>query len=459
VNAIARSFARPLMLLAGMAYFAILAYALVWLQLPPQVLLVLILGGVGVVVLILRPVVGVHVFLMMVYVETVSATSEGVTAMKVVGPFIILGWLFSLAIQRKSPIASKGFFVALILFVGWCGISATHAYDVDISLGRLYTFLQLAIAAIMVSSVVDDARKVRGVYGAIVTWTSISTIIALTQYYLGMSSVARGLVGDRNLLATHINIGIVCAYFLYQSSPRGLARLAVLMALPVLFWGLALTLSRAGLVVFMLALLAVWYRTAKERSFLVLVASAIVLCVITFALPDQFWTRAGTIVPAVERQEGTFGLRVKLWKVGLRMIEDRPFTGVGPSNFVVAFPHYARGEMITRHLVAHNSYVSVASEMGLVGLAFFLTLHLLALREARRAIHAWHGVELRDVRVLAVTAEICLFVIMGQAMTGSAEAFKLLWFFFGLCLSVGKVASQGPMHGARLTADAAVQRA
>src|SRR3989304_5970566 len=93
------------------------------------------------------------------------------------------------------------------------------------------------------------------------------------MYYLGMTPTASGLVGNRNLLATYINVAIVCAYLLHQETRDGARRIVLAACLPILFLGLALTFSRAGLIVLVFALVLVWYRAARQRKFLLLVGS------------------------------------------------------------------------------------------------------------------------------------------------------------------------------------------
>jgi len=303
----------------------------------------------------------------------------------------------------------------------------------------MFTYTQLLTATVMFVSVLDSASKVRGVFWAIVVWTTLSTIVALAGYYLGITSVAVGLLGNRNILATYISIAIVCAYLLYQTTEDKAYKAVLVCSLPVLFLGQALTLSRTGLIVVCMALVAVWYRVLREQGFVLMAGSVAALCVITLMLPDAFWQRAGSIRPAVENEEGTFGTRVQLWRIGLRMIEDRPVTGVGPGNFMPAFERYARGPLLRKPKVAHNAYVSVAAEEGMVGFALFMILNLLALAHARRAIHRATRLGLRDLVILAVIVEVNLLVIVGTGLTTSSEHMKYQWSFFGLAICVKRV--------------------
>lgn len=83
------------------------------------------------------------------------------------------------------------------------------------------------------------------------------------------------------------------------------------------------------------------------------------------------------------KPESAFG-RLLLWKVSLNMIQENPFVGVGFNKFDVAYNNYqsdyfAKGNgSNTEKLLAdnvrhaHNEYLQIAAEIGLIGLLIFL---------------------------------------------------------------------------------------
>ena len=434
---------RPMVMVAAAAYSLILGAALLWFHYLPETVLLLTVGGIVVALLILRPLVGVHALILLLfleYSEFLRGDVAGVTAMKAAGAVILAGWLLSMAIHRRTRLRFDPLFIAMGLFVIWCGCTALYALNQTIALTRFYTFIPLALTAMMVSSVVDSVNRMRGVYVAIVLWATLATIEAIGEYYAGRTRVVQGLLHDRNLLAAYINLAIIAAYILLLTVRQAVGRFLLVAVLPILFLGLFLTLSRAGLIVMFVAVLVVWYRMARERRFTLLLGSVALLCLISLILPEKFWKRAESIVPELQRQEDTFGLRVYLWKIGARMVADQPLTGVGAGNFVVAFPKYAQGRVVRRQLVAHNSYVSVAAEMGLIGLALFLSIHALAFRNIYHAIRLARTVKDRPLESMAVATEVCLLALMMGALAGSGEGMKCLWIVLGFSSSVAHMA-------------------
>ncbi|MEG0370970.1 MAG: O-antigen ligase family protein [Clostridium sp.] len=71
--------------------------------------------------------------------------------------------------------------------------------------------------------------------------------------------------------------------------------------------------------------------------------------------------------------------RVKIWKTGIEMFKDHPYTGVGNGNF-----YYRYYEYITLHkelyatrtlFTAHNSYIKMFAELGIIGGALFTMIY------------------------------------------------------------------------------------
>jgi O-antigen ligase len=408
----------------------------------PLTVLALTFAAATLVVIAVRPYLGLHAFIMLLFVENVFASREGVTAMKLLGIIIFCGWLLSTGVRRRLPLRFDSFTISVLAFLAWSVVTLLYAIDTGVGASRTFTYLQLGAASMMFVSVVDDPLKLRGVFRALLLWSLLATCAAIAGYYFGITSVAVGFTGNRNLLATYINVGIVCAFLLYQRTAHSVMRFGLLLSVTILVFGLAVTFSRTGLIVLGASLLVLWWRVAQQRKFGVLLGSIGALCVIALLLPGEFYQRAGSIVPVIKGQGDTFGTRVRLWNAGLRMIEDRPLLGVGPGNFVVAVSRYSRGEILLAGLSAHNAYISVAAEMGLIGLALFGLVLSTALWGARRVIRGARDPSSWDLAHLAVMGEISMFVILGAGMSATVEHLKLLWLLIGTCGAVGRMALQ-----------------
>jgi O-antigen ligase len=413
--------------------------ALIYLNMEPQAVLALIVGGGTLFLLLIQPVLSVHLFTAAVYAENLVRSDSGVTVMKGVGAIIVVGWALSVLTRRRLGLRASPVLIFLTLFIAWSAISMLSAYNVQVAFERVFTFAQLGFVVFMFASVLDSVNRVKWVLRTIVAWTTVVSIHATALYLLGITDVASGVTLNRNALGMFIDVAIVCAYLLSQMTPDPRERLLLWGALPILFAGLALTFSRTGYLALVVALLLVAYRLAKTRGYVILATSVLMLALLIPLLPEAFFSRVGSILPAMDTQDDTVGLRLQRWKYAIRMIQDRPVVGVGPNNFVAALARYGRGDILEKQgLVVHDAYLNVAAEMGLVGLAFFLLMMGSGLREVNWMLRRL-GRESRDLILSANAVEISLVVVLIEGITGNVENQKFVYVLLGLACSVGRL--------------------
>jgi O-antigen ligase len=114
----------------------------------------------------------------------------------------------------------------------------------------------------------------------------------------------------------------------------------------------------------------------------------------------------------------TFEGRVDAWQRGIHEWHKVPLTGVGPGTYAVV--GLAPGE---RERVAHNTFVSVLVETGIVGFALYFAFWALALRRIFRMP--------KEDRFFWLVFLVSLLPCM---VTASAESSKLWWLVGALIL-------------------------
>ncbi|MGD8718076.1 MAG: O-antigen ligase family protein [Candidatus Zixiibacteriota bacterium] len=171
----------------------------------------------------------------------------------------------------------------------------------------------------------------------------------------------------------------------------GKAKAALGLLLAVMLAGLAASLVRSAWVglaasVFVIAVVA-------ERrllwAFPVVVALAVIIA------PRPIIKRAESIInAATEREsgesEGPPEFRVDIWRTTLRIARDYPITGIGIHNTLYLYDSYKDEESVETMVPhAHNNYIQLVVERGVVGLAvfafFFYALMRLFIKGYRRA--------------------------------------------------------------------------
>ncbi len=162
---------------------------------------------------------------------------------------------------------------------------------------------------------------------------------------------------------------------LRSAAPRVVLGVFLLLPMMVAF---LLARSRGGL--FSVALIACLYfgiqvlrlgdPQARRRVRRILLAAAPLLLCVAGIFGYIAWY--GENVPAASRVEPSFGMRVHEWKGVLDMIRANPLSGTGLGTFALSNPYkktYGETEIWEQ---AHNDYLQVIYESGLIGFTIFL---------------------------------------------------------------------------------------
>jgi O-antigen ligase len=95
--------------------------------------------------------------------------------------------------------------------------------------------------------------------------------------------------------------------------------------------------------------------------------------------------RGSSLGRTSEYSEGSSSVRLQMWQATLRLIADRPLSGVGAGAWEVAIPLYqAAGSQLETDYYAHNEYLQLWAEYGVAGWLFAVLLGAYLLRATRR---------------------------------------------------------------------------
>ena len=137
--------------------------------------------------------------------------------------------------------------------------------------------------------------------------------------------------------------------------------------------------------------------------------------------------------------EGGSG-RTDIWAVGLRMVEASPTNGIGVGNFATSSVHYLlepgalqRDEFIVDEpKVAHNIYLEVLAELGVVGLVLFLGILGFSLVAAIKAARSFERAGDKRMELLARSVSVALIALLAADFFVSDQFSKQLWLLLAL---------------------------
>lgn len=303
------------------------------------------------------------------------------------------GWLLLIPLAPMAVNGSNAFEVMQYIALWLAMVLAAHQMRKDLEEDvRVSPMIYLILALGVVEALMGLAQSLRRFAGQEISFFPMGTIYN-RNHFAGFLEM---------LVPLSLMIGFAR---LYERSRRRRNRFSArrptfadraakawifLLAGGLLFLAILFCLSRGGAVSAMIgtavaALLFSMREFAPDRSYSRILASSIIILVITGAL----WIG---IQPVVERfvlvpkdSEG----RTAVWGGTVQMIRDNPWTGVGAGMHGWAFTSYNTLEGAAFYDYAHNDYLQAAAEWGLpAALIFFGTIIIMIWRAGKACLIA-----------------------------------------------------------------------
>jgi O-antigen ligase len=222
---------------------------------------------------------------------------------------------------------------------------------------------------------VDSFSKLRELVVFILLMTGVLVVQGIYQWNVGVGWAGQplgftetkgyrirwvGLWDGYNVLCLLFVVGMA---FLFQFSIKPWPVPGRLLAMglgAMTMYGIYLTKSRGGLIA--LVGVAALYLNDLVRSWVIKGAAVVVL--------GAGMAVGVALFGGTDDPEQSASKRVAMWGEGLEMVKYNPVFGIGKGEF----------RNYTNSLIAHNSYVEVAGETGIVGFFFWLGLNYVSVK-------------------------------------------------------------------------------
>ena len=297
----------------------------------------------------------------------------------------------------------------------------------------------LLLFAVGISIAMGADRKIvfDRVFKAIFVMATLTAVIGLTQYLSGLGIWGGGInipgvrrvnatFVDPNIFARYLNISILGTLVLLLRREWPL-RIGIALSLLIQVAALGVTFSRTSWLILLLGLFILVIGTTEHWKTRWITLGIGALGFVALYLIPGIRIRFETLFTGMS----ALGQREFLIKGGRAMFIEHPLTGVGLGNFQWAIEHPYHylvpwSDAVTR---SHTSLVTVAAEMGILGIVGMFVLLLLLV-----------GMNLRvtnQMNVFAQAALISVFVVWLSSQ-GEGRFFEdpMVWAFWGLSLAI-----------------------
>ena len=370
--------------------------------------------------------------------EDAITISDFGTSVRLIG-MVTVGFGVLAIIERGKVRRPAPGHIVMALFVLLAALSYLWSLYPEGTLVETFSYIQLLAMVWLIWELAARVQEQMRLMQAYVFGSFISGIDTVYQFLSHQESAYQRYAGarlDANDLGLIMALSIPMSYYLLIEN-KGWTAWVYRAHLILAGTTILLTASRGATLATLVALSIVPLTqarlTGRQRIALLLTVALLVYGALLF-VPSSSWDRLST-VPS-ELEQGTLTGRTVIWKAGWEIFRVHPFLGIGANAFRLIV-----SRVLTEPIrlderdpapPAHNTFLSVLVEQGVIGFTVFCAL-LGVLALSLRAMPPFQQ------RLWIVS--LAVWVVGVSSLTW--EMRKPTWFFFGLLMAqCGSVAQR-----------------
>ncbi len=346
-------------------------------------------------------------------------------------------WALLRAVSRPQPLVfalrTGAALSCLFLFLVIDASYFAHGGELTFAPKPFVVVLSFVMLLVTTTEMVDSAKRLRWVLLVSVGAVAFSSLYVIKQWIAFRNVYADfrswgGVSGDPNYFVLSAALWMPMCFVFMRGRDVRWERWYYLGCFSVILVAITVAASRGGFLGLVTSFaFLLWHTRERLRNF----ALVVLLLTPLVLLPSSLVKRLTN--PTRSDQEAADS-RVVLWRVGIRMFEDKPILGVGLEQFKGLVPQYAYADEEAPKLVAHNTYIHLAAELGVLGLLPFVGALVLAFRSLGKVVRQTEvsGPALFHQTALAMQAGLVAFAVGAFFLTAWWQ--RMFWFFLFLSI-------------------------
>ena len=264
-------------------------------------------------------------------------------------------------------------------------------------------YLNAVIFMVLFYNLVDSHKKLQDILFVACLSVLLYFVFSLKNGTFRYGRMYFGGNFDPNDLAYFANSFLILNLTLISIGQRKIIRITGILNVLLSTFVVLLTASRGGFI--SLIVIATLFFTTKneifKRSKKIIITALAVLLALTQV--DQLNIERLMSIKNIDQDYNVtdeFG-RMSIWRSGIRMMAENPLTGVGANNFGEALgKQRANKGVLPQWQNAHNSFVQIGAEMGVIGLILYILLSFKGLAIFRKVWKESHSSSNQDNRAI-----------------------------------------------------------
>ena len=383
-------------------------------------------------------------------------------------------WIARMVSEKKILFTKTSINIPVFSFL-FCSLAASfHSAHIKNSLETVaHDYLIYVLIFFCMVNTIHSQEQAKRILKAMLITCGLVCAYGLYGYYTGIAIRDGRLIATfeyHSRIAKYISLLLPIAVCLFLWYKDILSRLSLALLILLCSFSLILTMSRTSWIAILITMLFIGF--AIQKKFLMVIVIG-VCALLFFVLPSKFSTHAKTFTQLNKlfASQKILGERLLCWKASIAMIQDHPVLGIGPGkkNFRDAFQQYGgkikeaekqqKNEKtseqskeikikkrnavkgVERLSTAHNIFLHIGVESGIVGVLIFLWLFVTVFYAA---IKSWRSLKSGYEKALLLGITASLISIFSHGLTDSfwkKPDALFLWYIIGILFVIIRSAS------------------
>ncbi|MFA5200347.1 MAG: O-antigen ligase family protein [Candidatus Omnitrophota bacterium] len=362
-------------------------------------------------------------------------------------------FLISRLLKPKRISIDKTILVSFLCLIIFALLSFLNSVSYKASIQGIAKLLKFLLIFVVCSQGIKDRKHIIKIVFSICCGVSLSAVDAFWQFLFGYDFIhnvalhiniglprSSAAFPNPNLLGIYMSafIPLIAGLTLFYFKGKDKAGMFFLSTLAL--GGIFLTFSRgAGLAVY----LAILFLLIISKKKLLIAIWISIILIFPFVMPKDIkkWAKEVNYNPMVFMLNQD---RISIYNNTINMIKHHPFVGIGVNTFSKNYGKY-KTESAENYahtpdtIYAHNIYLQMAGEIGLLGLAAFIWFLFLIFRNIADNYFSLNDDFLRAT-ALSLSAGMIAFLINGLTETSlyNSRVAMIFWYLIGMSLSLNK---------------------
>lgn len=362
----------------------------------------------------------------------------------------LIFYLIKKIIAKEKIIIATPINKAFALFIIVSLVSMANTVNYGSSLRGVFKLIQYGLLYVTLASEIKERRHLERIVLFIILGALISGVDSFWQLIFGKDFIrgnapiiniglrrATAAFPNANVLGAYLApiFAIACGMALYYF--KGVKRFIFCMVSCIILSVILLTYSRAAILACYLGL---WSMAIMKKDRIIIALLLILTAAFPFVLPKSAkeWARSVKYNPVIFMCNAD---RISIYKNAANMIKHHPVIGVGVNTFSINYLKYKLPEPDNARtgdtMYAHNNFLQIAGETGLLGLSVFIWL-VFRIFQSVYTVYKQSQDRFYNALSLSLFAAILVFLVDGLTETNLyyKRISVIFWFIVGVAIAL-----------------------